>query len=79
VVKKPAIILAATGLDDGLPSAESLLVDAGTYSGATRNGQTITKTFNGNKKASMEAVLTTPLADEMLAHHWLSSTYNESK
>lgn len=39
------------------------LVDEGVFNGLTRNGNPITKTFDGNKSAMMEEVLVPPLAD----------------
>lgn len=44
------------------------LVDHGAFDGLTRDGQPITKTFNGDKKSLMETVLVPPTADEMAAH-----------
>jgi len=40
------------------------MVDAGVFKGLTRDGQTITKTYNGDKKALMQDVFTPPLASE---------------
>lgn len=40
------------------------LVDKGTFDGLTRNGNPITKTFNGDKAELMKSVLTPPLAEE---------------
>ncbi len=40
------------------------LVDKGIFDGLTRNGNPITKTFDGNKDAMMEEVLLPPLAEE---------------
>ncbi|NNK11831.1 MAG: glycosyl hydrolase family 17, partial [Flavobacteriaceae bacterium] len=39
------------------------LVDQGIFKGLTRNGNPITKTFDGNKSAMMEEVLVPPPAD----------------
>ncbi|MBT8394046.1 MAG: glycosyl hydrolase family 17 [Bacteroidia bacterium] len=39
------------------------LVDSGTFEGLTRNGNTITKSFNGDKDAMMETVLVPPTAE----------------
>ena len=44
-------------------------VDQGTFDGLTRDGQTIAKTFNGDKEALMKTVSVTPTSDEMVAHH----------
>jgi hypothetical protein len=41
------------------------LVDKGVFEGLTRNGQPITKTYNGDKDALMKDVLAPPLADEL--------------
>jgi exo-beta-1,3-glucanase (GH17 family) len=40
------------------------LVDDGTFDGLTRDGKSITKTFNGDKDAMMQDVLVPPLASE---------------
>jgi exo-beta-1,3-glucanase (GH17 family) len=44
------------------------LVDQGAFEGLTRDGNKITKTFNGNKDAMMETVLTPPAINEMSTH-----------
>lgn len=44
------------------------LVDSGVFEGLTRDGQTITKTYNGDIEALMETVWVTPMADEMVGH-----------
>lgn len=44
------------------------LVDKGIFDGLTRNGNAITKTFNGNKKALMEEVLVPPSEKEIMAN-----------
>jgi len=43
------------------------LVDKGTFKGLTRNGNPITKTYNGDKDALMKDVLVPPLASEVKA------------
>ena len=43
------------------------LVDKGVFKGLTRNGNPITKTYNGNKELLMKEVLVPPMAQE-LAH-----------
>ncbi len=43
------------------------LVDKGTFKGLTRNGNPITKTYNGDKDALMKAVLVPPTASEIKA------------
>ncbi|MBT8264404.1 MAG: glycosyl hydrolase family 17 [Muriicola sp.] len=43
------------------------LVDQGVFEGLTRNGNPITKTYDGNKEAMMEDVLVTPAAHEIEA------------
>lgn len=43
------------------------MVDNGTFEGLTRNGNPITKTFDGNKQALMEGVLVPPTAEEVNA------------
>jgi len=40
------------------------LVDKGTFNGLSRNGNPITKTYNGDKQALMRAVLVPPLKNE---------------
>ncbi len=44
------------------------LVDKGVFEGLTRNGNPITKTYDGNKKALMEDVLVPPALNEIMAH-----------
>lgn len=41
------------------------MVDQGTFDGLTRNGNAITKTFNGDKEALMETVLVPPTTEEI--------------
>ena len=41
------------------------MVDAGIFEGLTRNGQPITKSYNGDKKALMKDVFTPPMADKI--------------
>ena len=41
------------------------MVDAGIFEGLTRNGQPITKTYNGDKNALMKDVFTPPMADKI--------------
>ena len=41
------------------------MVDAGTFEGLTRNGNTITKSFGGDKAKMMETVLTPPLSRDL--------------
>ncbi len=43
------------------------LVDAGMFEGLTRDGQVITKTFNGDYDAMMETVLVPPTHEEIMA------------
>ena len=43
------------------------LVDKGIFNGLTRNGNPITKTFNGNKESLMNEILVPPLASEVSA------------
>ena len=43
------------------------LVDKGTFKGLTRNGNPISKTFNGDKEALMKDVLVPPTTDEIKA------------
>ena len=43
------------------------MVDNGTFKGLTRNGNTITKTYNGDKEALMKEVLVPPTKDEIKA------------
>jgi exo-beta-1,3-glucanase (GH17 family) len=45
------------------------MVDDGTFMGLTRNGQPITKSFNGDEEALMKTVLITPSKEEMVANH----------
>ncbi len=45
------------------------MVHSGVFAGLTRNGNTITKTFNGNKDALMESVLVPPKAEEQSVTH----------
>ncbi|WP_298759720.1 glycosyl hydrolase family 17 protein [uncultured Psychroserpens sp.] len=44
------------------------LVDDGVFDGLTRNGNPITKTYSGNKKALMKDVLVPPALDEIMAN-----------
>jgi exo-beta-1,3-glucanase (GH17 family) len=44
-------------------------VDNGIFEGLTRNGNPITKTFNGNKEELMKNVLVPPMASEVALHH----------
>jgi hypothetical protein len=44
-------------------------VDNGIFEGLTRNGNPITKTFNGNKEELMKNVLVPPFASEVALHH----------
>jgi exo-beta-1,3-glucanase (GH17 family) len=44
------------------------LVDKGTFNGLTRNGNIITKTYNGDKDALMKDVLTPPTQEEINTH-----------
>ena len=44
-------------------------VDNGTFKGLTRNGNTITKTFNGEKDSLMVGVLTPPVKQELSLTH----------
>lgn len=45
------------------------LVDKGVFKGLTRDGNPITKTYNGDKKALMKDVLVPPSVVEVSAHH----------
>jgi len=45
------------------------LVDKGIFNGLTRNGNLITKTYNGNKEELMKDVLVPPIASEIVAPH----------
>lgn len=45
------------------------LVDQGTFEGLTRNGNTITKTYDGDKEALMKDVLAPPLKKEHVVTH----------
>lgn len=45
------------------------LVDQGVFNGLTRDGNTITKTYDGNKEALMEDVLVPPTKHEMSVPH----------
>lgn len=44
------------------------LVDNGTFDGLTRNGNPITKTYNGDKNALLKDVLVPPTLNEIMAH-----------
>ncbi|UJH69330.1 glycosyl hydrolase family 17 protein [Allomuricauda sp. SCSIO 65647] len=44
-------------------------VDKGMFEGLTRNGNPITKTYNGDKEALLSEVLVPPTASEINAHH----------
>jgi exo-beta-1,3-glucanase (GH17 family) len=44
------------------------LVEKGTFEGLTRNGNPITKTFNGSKEELMKTVLVPPKPQEIVAH-----------
>ncbi|HRF41861.1 MAG TPA: hypothetical protein PK198_23870, partial [Saprospiraceae bacterium] len=44
------------------------LVDAGVFKGLTRDGQPITKTFNGDKDAVMKTVKAPPTTEETKAY-----------
>jgi len=44
------------------------LVDKGIFDGLTRNGNVITKTYNGNKKALLKHVLVPPSEAEIMAN-----------
>jgi len=44
------------------------LVDKGVFNGLTRNGNTITKTYNGEYKSLMVDVLVPPTHEEMIVH-----------
>ncbi|SDS23891.1 Exo-beta-1,3-glucanase, GH17 family [Formosa sp. Hel1_31_208] len=44
------------------------LVDQGVFEGLTRNGNAITKTYNGDKEALMKDVLVPPSINEVMAH-----------
>ena len=44
------------------------LVDKGVFNGLTRNGNTITKTYNGEYKSLMVDVLVPPTTDELMVH-----------
>ena len=45
------------------------LVDKGVFDGLTRNGNPITKTYEGNKEELMKEILAPPLASEIKAPH----------
>jgi len=45
------------------------MFDNGIFKGLTRDGQPITKTFNGDEEALMKTVLITPTKEEMVANH----------
>jgi len=45
------------------------MVDEGVFDGLTRNGNSITKTYNGDKKKLMKDVLVPPRASEISAPH----------
>jgi exo-beta-1,3-glucanase (GH17 family) len=45
------------------------LVDKGVFDGLKRNGNTIEKTYNGDKSALMKDVMVPPTEEEILAHH----------
>jgi exo-beta-1,3-glucanase (GH17 family) len=45
------------------------LVEQGAFNGLTRDGQKITKTFNGDKEVMMKTVLAPPTMQEMSIHH----------
>ena len=45
------------------------MVDKGVFEGLTRNGNLITKTYNGDKEALMKDVLVPPTKEEVLVHH----------
>jgi len=45
------------------------LVDKGTFEGLTRNGNPITKTYNGNKEQLMNDILAPPMASEIKTPH----------
>lgn len=45
------------------------MVDNGIFNGLTRNGNSITKTFNGNKEELMKDVLVPPMASEIEVPH----------
>lgn len=44
------------------------LVDRGVFNGLTRNGNTVTKTYNGEYKSLMVDVLVPPTSEEIMAH-----------
>ncbi len=44
------------------------MVDKGVFDGLTRNGNPITKTYNGDKDAMMKDVLVPPTKEEVVAH-----------
>ncbi|MGB3607950.1 glycosyl hydrolase family 17 protein [Psychroserpens sp.] len=44
------------------------LVDQGVFEGLTRNGNPITKTYNGDKEALMKQVLVPPALNDIMAH-----------
>ena len=44
------------------------LVDRGVFNGLTRNGNVITKTYNGEYKSLMVDVLVPPTSEEIMAH-----------
>ena len=43
------------------------MVDTGVFDGLTRNGNPITKTYNGDKEALLKEVLVPPTAEEIAA------------
>ncbi len=45
------------------------MVDKGVFDGLTRNGNPITKTFDGNEESLMETVLTPPIVREVVEQH----------
>ena len=45
------------------------LVDQGVFDGLTRNGNPITKTYNGNKDALLLEVELPPLKNEIIMNH----------
>jgi hypothetical protein len=45
------------------------LVDKGIFEGLTRNGNAITKTYNGDKNALLEDVLVPPSEEDIMAKH----------
>ncbi len=44
------------------------LVDQGVFDGLTRNGNTISKTYNGNKEALLKPVLVPPINEEIMVN-----------